>query len=168
MPKAGKRRFPRSWANANNSPRYQGKWNGCPVWLAYMWPERRPPKTRIVVSNTWGLVFTSKDTWFPSQQVIYASFNWSRVLAQSITFLTALSKPCRSSRTTSVSSTSMRVREKLPATSFEATLCLIDVQRKCMIGTAQTHVRITPIRTLSRTWQRSQLKSCKSDFSGYK
>lgn len=70
-----------------------------------MCPDRRPPRTRMVVSNTCGLVLTSKET-------------------HSMTFLTAVSKPCRSSRTTSVSSTSMSVREKLPATSLAAIFLL--------------------------------------------
>lgn len=103
--KAGRSLFPRSCAISRSSPRYHGKWNGCPVWLAYIWPDKRPPRTRIVVSNTWGFVLTSNDTHL-------------------ITFFTALSNPCRSSSTTSVSRTSMSVREKFPATSLAAMFLL--------------------------------------------
>jgi hypothetical protein len=90
--KAGSNRLPKSYASDNSSPLYHGRWNACPVRLANMCADKRPPRTRIVLSNTCGLVSTSKDT-------------------QSMTCRTALSKPGRSSSTTKESSTSMRVRE---------------------------------------------------------
>lgn len=110
---AGSNRFPRSCASVRSSPWYQGRWKGWPVLLAYICPDKRPPSTRIVVSKTWGLVLTSKDT-------------------QSMTFRTAVSKPARSSRTTRVSRTSMSVREKLPATSLAAMFALGEHQHHGM------------------------------------
>jgi len=74
--------------------------------LANICPDKRPPSTLIVVSKTCGFVFTSKDT-------------------HCMTFFTAVSNPSRSSRMTSVSRTSISVREKLPATSFVAMLSLV-------------------------------------------
>lgn len=103
--KAGSIRVPRSWAIASSSPRYQGKKKGLLLSFAIEWPDNRPPNTRMVVSNTWGLVFTSKET-------------------QSIMFRTACSNPGLSFSTTKESRTSISVREKLPATSFVATLAL--------------------------------------------
>jgi len=103
---AGNRRFPKSCAKESNSPLYQDKWNGWSVRFAKMWADKRLPRTRIVVSNTCGLVSTSKVT-------------------QSITFRTALSNPGLSSSTTKVSKTSISVREKLPATSLDAKLALV-------------------------------------------
>ena len=86
---------------SKSSFRYHGRLNGCPGWLAKMCPDKSPPRTRIVVSNTCGFVLTSNET-------------------QEMTSLTAASKPGRSPRTTKVSRTSMRVSEKLPTTSLMA------------------------------------------------
>ena len=103
--KAGSNLCPRSCANRNSSPRYHDKWNGWLGFDAKRWPDRSPPSTRMVVSNTWGLVFESNDT-------------------QSITSLTAFSKPLLSLRITNVSNVSTRVTEKFPETSLYAKLCL--------------------------------------------
>lgn len=106
--KAGRRRCPRSCAIERSCPWYQGKWKGCPVWFANWCPDSSPPRTRIVVSNTWGLVFTSNET-------------------QSMMSRTALSKAWVSLRTTRVSSESIRVTEKFPDTSFLAMFALLEM-----------------------------------------
>jgi hypothetical protein len=130
--KAGNNLFPRSCASSSSSPRYQGRWK-CPVRLAKMWPDNNPPSTRIVVSKSWGLVLTSKDT-------------------HSSTFLTAFSNPSRSSRTTNVSNTSISVNEKLPATSFAAKLFLCaDFILAYQAYDEPSYSRINPIRPPTRT-----------------
>lgn len=105
MANAGSNLRPRSWAIERSSPRYQRMWKRPFVSDANMWAESRPPNTRIVVSKTCGFVFTSIET-HPS------------------VLRTAVSNPLGSSMTIKVSRTSNSVREKLPATSLMATLCL--------------------------------------------
>lgn len=76
--------------------------------------------TRIVVSNTCGFVLTSNET-------------------QSMTLRTAFWKPAVSLRTTNVSSTSMSVTEKLPATS----LADMSALRRPLAGYVSLRVRHT-------------------------